>query len=183
MKVLLVPSCGISPVNQLTPTDTLLRCQRALKLWQSGKYDKILVSGGIFLPPQTQTKAAGVLMAEWLVSHGVPRRALIIEGRSVDTFGNIKFSLDRLKEINVGKAEITVVTQWQHAVRFWISFFFGYGLWVKLHFMRYPISLRTWLKEWFLIIYHLYDPIGIKKIARKNREQRRQISYKKESKL
>ena len=33
--------------------------------------DLIIVTGGIYLPPEIQTTPSGILMREWLVHHGV----------------------------------------------------------------------------------------------------------------
>lgn len=175
VEILLVPSGGIFSLNQLSPADTLLRCERGLKMWERGSFDKILVTGGIYSPSNIQTLPAAELMAQWFRQKGVPAGDIIIEPRSLDTFENIKFSLEELGRLSINNFRITVVTQWQHVIRFWITFCLGYNIRVKIQPMNYAISFRTWLEEWFFIIYHLYDRRGTKYFARKNRRNRTQL--------
>ncbi|HMB26187.1 MAG TPA: hypothetical protein VKP03_02095 [Patescibacteria group bacterium] len=58
-----MPAGGIIKKDKLSLADTLQRCKKALDLWKTKEYEKILVTGGIFLPPNIQTKPAGDLMA------------------------------------------------------------------------------------------------------------------------
>ena len=138
MKFLLVPSGGISAVDELSTADTLRRCKKGLQIWKEGNHDKLLVSGGIFNPRAIQTKPAGKLMADWFISHGVKEKDLIIEDRSLDTFQNVKFAVELLKDYK--NPEITVVTQFHHTFRFWITFFFVYGIRIKRQPVHYSLS-------------------------------------------
>lgn len=174
-RVLLVPSCGISPVDRLTPGDTLFRCERALEAWRTGEYTHVLCTGGIFNPPDIQTVAAATLMGYWFLERGVPDAALVIEDRSLDTYENVAFALRALcARLGCEPYTITVITQWQHALRFFFSFFFGHGRLVELKPIHQPISWKTWMWEWVFIIYHLIDWRGTFFIARRNRDSRRQ---------
>ncbi|TSC56122.1 MAG: hypothetical protein G01um101418_489 [Parcubacteria group bacterium Gr01-1014_18] len=173
-RVLFVPSCGITPVNTLTHGDTLIRCQKALELWKTGKYDIIFLCGGIFNPPHIQTRAASELMAEWFVLQGDLEEYLVLERKSLDTYGNITFFLDAWTEMSLAQPEVTVVTQWQHAIRIFITFFLAHGTIVRIHPLFYRISWKTFLMEWVMIFYHLFDWKGTGRVARRNRESRRQ---------
>ena len=172
MNILYIPSCGISPVDQLSPGDTLLRCQEALRLWRRGGYDLLGVGGGMFLPPGVQKTPAAVLMREWFIARGVEDYQIIDERRSLDTYQNAAFLLEELAVYEVPEPRIMVVTQWQHAIRFWITFRRAHGVRVRLHPIRYPISWKTWMMEWFLIFYHAIDRRGTLALARKNRAAR-----------
>ena len=170
MKIILVPAGGISAINKLS-SDTLTRCKAALKLWQKGGFDKILLSGGIFLPPSIQTKPAALLMKQWLKNAGINEKYLLLEEQSRDTFENVKLSLDILNKTS-NDWQITIITHWQHAIRFWITFSLGYGIKIKIHPLFYKLPLQAMFKEFLSIIYHIYDPQGVKKIPRLNREKR-----------
>lgn len=174
-RVLLVPSCGIAPIDRLQAGDTLFRCERALEAWRTGRYDYILCTGGIFNPPSIQTVAAATLMGLWFLERGVPDAALVIEDRSLDTYENAAFGLVALRaRLGSVRWDISVMTQWQHAVRFFFTFFLGHGLLVELKPIHQPISWRTWFWEWFLLVYHLIDWRGTLPVARYNRDSRRQ---------
>ncbi|MDD4607204.1 MAG: YdcF family protein [Patescibacteria group bacterium] len=173
MKILLVPSGKINPVDCLEGTDTLLRCKKALELWQTGVYSKVLVTGGICSKPKIQTQPAGTLMAQWFEENGVSASDIIIEDQSLDTFENIRLSLQKILDLE-SDYEITVVTQQQHAMRMWITFLYGYGLLVGICPVKYKNSFKNWLREWGYLLYHLYDRKGTKFLAKKNRDSRRQ---------
>lgn len=172
-RVLFVPSCGVTEHNVLTPTDTLLRCEEGLKLWRSGDYDYILVTGGLFNPKHVQSIPAGMLMRGWFIARGVDPNKVIEETRSLDTFENIKFGLEELRKRGIPDRDITVVTQWQHAWRFAITFRRAYGIKVKRVPLEYAMSWKSWLIEFVLIAYHAYDRYGTKHVAQKNRDDRR----------
>lgn len=160
MRYLLIPSCGIEKQNQLCKTDTLLRLQEGLRLWRTGSFDYLLVSGGIFNPPEIQTVSASELMRDWLIEQGVPKGRIICESRSLDTYENISMSLDILREIGDQTVKITVVTQWQHAIRFRITFLLGYRMWIRTVSMHYPMAPQAIAKEFLFILHHLLFPKG-----------------------
>jgi len=174
-RILLVPAGGIIAKNRLSPADTLLRCQKAITLWQTGQYDLILVCGGIFTPfPDTHTVPAADLMKSYLLENipGISKEKILTEDSSRDTFENVKFALATLETARIKTSDITVVTQWQHAIRFWITFRFCRNIKVKLKPMFYRTALRIKLNECLFIAYHIYDPCGNKNLARKNRQNR-----------
>ncbi|MDD5217882.1 MAG: YdcF family protein [Candidatus Omnitrophica bacterium] len=173
-KILLIPSCGIQPVDFPSPQDTLIRLRQGLKLWRMAAYDTILVTGGIFHPHWIQTRPAAHIMRDWLINQGVPEDYILTEDKSVDTFENVNNSVGVLMEADAWPAEITVVTQWQHALRFATTFLYGHGVWIKTFGLHYPVSLTTSLNECLFIAYHLLDPTGKGRLAARNRESRRQ---------
>jgi len=70
-RILLVPAGLIIAKNKPDPNNTLIRCQHARKMWERGRYDYLVVCGGLFMPPDIQTDSAGLIMAQWLDEHGV----------------------------------------------------------------------------------------------------------------
>jgi len=175
MKVLLVPCGGISAKNQISSKDTLPRCLKALELWQTGQYDRIVVTGGIFLPQHIQTVPAGEIMRQWFEKQGIEHDKILVENKSLDTYENVRYVLDKLKEREIENPEITLVTQWQHSWRFWLTFR-SYGIKIKRHKVKFKISWLTWLLEFAFIFIHLIDPKGIWFFGRINRKKRNRKS-------
>lgn len=65
-----------------TPTARLVaRLQRAREAWNAGLAPAIMVSGG----PERGTNEAPV-MAAWLVAHGVPAQAIVVDAAGVNTW-------------------------------------------------------------------------------------------------
>ena len=172
--VLLIPSCNIGPsLNELNPNDTLPRLQKGLILWKQGGYDTILVTGGVFNAPSVQIIPAAVLMKKWLIAHGVPAANILCENESLDTYENIANGLAVLKRNGLSHADITIVTQWQHAIRCWLTFRRGYRKTIRIVPLSYPISFRTWCWEFLFIIHHLLFPKGkYSPFAARNRSRR-----------
>lgn len=174
--ILLIPSCGIEPVDHLSSKDTLIRLMHGLAEWQSRQYDLILVTGGVFNPRFVQTRPAGQLMKDWLVAMGIREDIILTENKSLDTFENVKYGIEVLQDNNAWPADITVVTQWQHAVRFATTFLLGYKIKIRLCPAHYPISTKTALNEYFFMAYHLFDPKGNGLLAKHNRALRREAA-------
>lgn len=168
VEVLLIPSCGIEPMDQLSPKDTLLQLFRGLCLWETDDYHMILVTGGFSCSPFVQTKPASHIMRDWLISRGVHPDFILTEDKSVDTFESVKLGLRVLDDLEV-PFNITVVTQRQQARRYWISFLLGYGVYVQLAQLDYKLPPTTAVEEWFSLAYHLLDPRGKGPLARGNR--------------
>ncbi len=174
MQILFVPSGGITPVDQLSPANTLQRCIKALQLWQNGTYHILILSGGICDPPSIQRTAGAEIMRRWFVERGVPEKRIITESHSRDTYENIILSVRLLKNLvpHNQTHHWTVVSQWQRCLRIWITLWRLHRIRPKLQMLRYPIGIRGFLKECVFIAYHLYDRDGNKYLARKNRSRR-----------
>ncbi|MFH1047067.1 MAG: YdcF family protein [Patescibacteria group bacterium] len=173
MQILFIPSEGIDAVDRLS-RNTRERCDAGLHLWRTGRYDRILVTGGRFLNPDVQKTAAATLMRDYLASRGITEGSIVTEDQSLDTYENISLGMAALKCAGAG-GDITVVTQYQHALRFMITFLRRYGTLIRVHPIRHrTFSWRHWLLEWFVFVpYHLIDRDGNMPFARKNREKRR----------
>lgn len=174
MQILMIPAGEITRKNKLSKKDTLIRCQHGLSLLRYDPnitFSKVVLSGGIFNSKDIQTIPASQIMANWLTKYGVLVNNQIIENQSRDTFENVLFTIEKLKEEGIENPEITVVTQWQHAIRFRLCFK-AYGIKIQTHSLHYSVSLKTWIKEWLFIAYHIYDRKGTKFFARRNRKNR-----------
>jgi len=99
-KILMVPACEISEKDKISNTETESRCVSALIKWQTGRYTKLLLCGGIFLPPHLQTRPAADLMAEWFRREGVTSKDILIDDLSRDSFENAFFGLKKLEDNN-----------------------------------------------------------------------------------
>lgn len=165
--VLLVPS-GDLRHDETSGKDvlgryTLERCKRALELWKTDRYQIIITTGGLVL----DLGPGGSIMKNWFVEQGVPEGVIIVESQALDTFQNVRFSLKVLPE----NCRITVVSQWQHAIRFWLAFK-AYNVEIVRYPLHYKMRFQEWLVEWLFILYHLLDPKGGGLLARRSREER-----------
>ncbi len=170
MRYLLIPSCEVAPVDQLDGTETERRLNAGLAMWKRGQFEMIIVSGGVYMPPEIQTRPSGTLMKEWLVRCGVKEHLIIAETRSRDTYENISGVMDALWGKRTGT--ITVISQWQHALRFWITFHRAHGVAVEIIPLRYHVGLKRFLMEWLLILIHVFDKTGTSWLVRKNKQDR-----------
>lgn len=174
MKILLIPAEEIDPVDQLS-ANTLRRCEAGLTAWNSGDYDFLLLSGGIFLPSTRQTKSAASTMEQWFVAQGVEPDCIWTEDQSLDTYENIRLGLRVMNtQLGMEEKDITVLTQYQHAIRFLLTFWLAHRRRIKIIPIRQPaMSWKSWFLEWVVLIpYHFLDRRGTWFLARRNRQAR-----------
>lgn len=172
MRYLLIPSCEVATKDNLEGTTTERRLVRGLALWQSGGYDAIIVTGGIYQTEDSQTIPSGELMRRWLVERGVARHQIICEKTSRDTYENISQAMALID--NDHDPNITVVTHWQHALRFWITFRRAHEQKVRIAPMWYWIGIKAFVLEWGMLLIHLFDKKGTGRVAAKNKAARTQ---------
>jgi uncharacterized SAM-binding protein YcdF (DUF218 family) len=172
-KVLFVPSAGIRTLNQ-PDNHTQKRLTETFNLWAQGQYyNLIVVAGGIFNPATIQTLPAAAIMKDWLVFGHIPAEKILTEGKSRDTFENVRYSVEKLAAAGFlpDNTELTILTHWQHAIRTAYTFK-KYGFKVKQKKLWYWIGLVGTLKEFGFIIYHWLDPKGKWLLAKKNQANR-----------
>lgn len=169
-KYLFVPACEVLEKDSLMGTMTAQRLSAGLSEWLRSDYDRIIVTGGIYLPPNIQTIPAGELMRGWLIDNGIDSENIICERWSLDTYQNIDFSMKLIA--GDSNPQITIVSQWQHAMRFKITFWRLYNIKVNIVSVVYKMSLKAFLLECCYILYHLLDKKGTLFFAKKNRENR-----------
>lgn len=174
MKYLFIPSNEVAEKNSLKNTKTLKRLKKGLIIWKKGKFDKIIVAGGIYLPEKIQSRPSGELMKEWLIKQNIPAEKIICENKSRDTYENISGVLEIIKDDP--KPEITVITHWQHALRFKITFRRAHKMKIKIIMMWYWVDLKTFIFEWPFLLIHIIDKTGNSSIVKKNRSNRTQVA-------
>lgn len=89
------------------------RLDEALKLYQEKRFSNIIVSGGLDKPGNKYTEAEG--MRNYLVDHGVPEGAIILENKARSTYENLLFSQEIMKER--GYSSAVIVTHQYHGMR------------------------------------------------------------------
>lgn len=173
MNILFIPAEGIDAVDKLSQ-NTRERCDAGFRAWQTGNFDLVLVTGGKFLKSEVQRTPAASLMRRCLISRGVPAEKILAEVESLDTYENISMELSVLKKCGISMTSVMIVTQYQHALRFIITFWLEHDMRVKVIPIRHrKLSWKHWLMEWLVLIpYHLLDRDGSGWFARINREKR-----------
>lgn len=174
-KIILIPSNDIKPLNDLSNTHTLLRCEEALKLWETNKYDFIITSGGCYYNRKIQTIPAADIMRQWLISKNVPEAKILSENKSVDTYTNVHYSLKLLREKGIDFESLTIVSHWLHLVRIRMILRRNYNINPVCIPTRYRISFIEWLHEIIWLVYHFLDKSGYgfpEKMVRRNIRRR-----------
>lgn len=181
VRILMVPSWLLLSHNQLSPANTLPVCQEALKLWQTGAYDLLLLSGGLFLPAHIQSRPSSELMQDWFVEQGVDPRQIVLETRSLDTYDNIRYSLEELASVRIGEFAITVCTHRIHGRRIKHTFRRAHGVDITVHPVPLPLRMMERCQQWMYVLYHWLDPFGNGWLARRTRAKRYAQIWKKPS--
>jgi uncharacterized SAM-binding protein YcdF (DUF218 family) len=102
------------PLYWMDLNDAADRVVHAARLWHAGKAPLIVSSGGggpYIGGPQTP----GDAMADLLVELGVPRDAIVVEGRSRNTYENARYSKEILDARGI--RDVLVVTSASHMTR------------------------------------------------------------------
>jgi hypothetical protein len=177
MRLLFVPSGDVTTHNKIEHTHTLERCQEALRVWQSGHYDYMLLSGGIFRPRRVQSVSAAKLMANWVLSQSLQPRPhqLLLEEQSRDTYENAYLSIELLRKQKLLHhiTGITIVSELHHARRLRTTLVQGYNLTnIDIHPTHSKLSWHALMLEWLYELLHAIDPIGNNILAQMNRRSR-----------
>ncbi len=175
-RVLMVPSWQLLPVDRLSPDDTEIVCRAALELWENRLFDTLLLCGGRFLPRSVQTRPSSDLMREWFIARGVPENAILCERESLDTYDNLRYGLGVLRQNGIMMPDILVCTQWQHAIRIWMTFNRAHQVDVALWPLTFSLSRVQTLWQWFCVFYHWIDRDGSGFLARWMRARRRRAT-------
>ncbi len=109
---IVVFSCEFSHSHPLRPEpemgrDTLLRCQRALRMYRQDSPLPVLVSGGEIKFDSRGATSAGE-MAKFLALQGVAKSDLLIEDRSATTYENAVESAKLLRKHGLNKVALVV---------------------------------------------------------------------------
>ncbi|MBU4369696.1 YdcF family protein [Patescibacteria group bacterium] len=160
-------------MNKLSSSNTLQRCKKGLKLWESNQYDYIVTSGGLYNDKSIQTVPAADIMKNWLITHGIEKEKILSENKSLDTYTNIHYALSLLKKKNIKIASFTIVSHWTHLIRFRIIFLRNYKVNIICIPVKYQLGTKEYFYEFFMFLYHFFDKIGNGLFEKKIRESRR----------
>ena len=89
------------------------RLMLALQLYEEGRVDKLILSGGLGGINSTITEAEG--MKAFLVAKGVPENKLLLEEQAKNTYQNVVFSRDIALRQDI--SSVLIITHDYHAAR------------------------------------------------------------------
>ena len=84
--VLVVFGGGEEMSDGVLPFDSYLRCVHAAQMWKTGKFKRIIVSGGGLNRPVSAS------LKDFLVSRGIPSQAIDEESRAENTYENVVYT-------------------------------------------------------------------------------------------
>lgn len=134
------------------PSPSLLqRLKVALMYLENNKDTKVIVSGGQGLDEDVPEAYA---MKKYLLSKGIEKDRIIMEDKSTNTFENLRFSLDKIREIdNRENIEVFIATNKYHIFR---SKFLAKRLGMKPYGLPAKIPPTTkiyaYIREYFGVI-------------------------------
>ncbi|MGF7047531.1 uncharacterized SAM-binding protein YcdF (DUF218 family) [Paenibacillus sp. DS2015] len=89
------------------------RLEEGLRLYHEGKFKNFIVTGGLDRPDMRYTEAQG--MTQYLLDHGVPEEAIILENEATDTWENLLFSQQLMDK--QGWTSAVIITHTYHGMR------------------------------------------------------------------
>ena len=135
MNILIILGHKLEPNNRLTPI-LMERLKKGNQLFSTGKYDKIIVSGGKVQTKSTRTEA--YMMKQYLTLwFGIKEKYILTERRSEDTIQNAQFCLTILKKIKNLKS-ITIISSKVHITR--VKYIFNHYLQSYKKLLKYVYS-------------------------------------------
>lgn len=94
------------------------RVKEAERLYKSGYIYKILATGGIGHLSRERLTPEAFKMKDYLVEQGIPKKDILVELNSRNTYENIKFSLELIKKkYNTTNAKLVLITSDFHMKR------------------------------------------------------------------
>ena len=93
------------------------RADEAIKIYQNGNFDYIIVTGGIGYFSHNRDESEGRIMARYMVEHGINPNNIGIEDKSRDTLQNMKNSLKLIEKVCGEKGSIILFTSDFHQKR------------------------------------------------------------------
>ncbi|MCH7410370.1 YdcF family protein [Belliella sp. DSM 111904] len=96
---------GVTNINKEVNDRTFFnkgadRATHAIQLYKLGKIEKILITGGMGLNPQSPS-AEAILLKNVMVIAGVPEEAIALEGKALNTRQNALFSKEILNQMQI----------------------------------------------------------------------------------
>ena len=152
----------------MTSPVMMARLRKTKDLWWRIRrpYSQIIVSGGITKPRQRISEAE--FMKDWLATYaGIDLDNITAECTSRDCYENVRNTVERYLRNPTyfsNNVEVTIVSQWEHAIRLRITFA-AYGIRTRV-VSTDGYSFRRRLLEWGYILYTLLDPKGESRFSR-----------------
>lgn len=134
------------------PSPVLIeRLKTGLVYLDAYKDTKVVVTGG---QGRDELISEGQAMKDYLVNNGIEESRIILEDKSINTFQNIKYGLEKVKEFDDSdNIEILIATSKFHIFR---SKFIAKRLGVKAHGLpaRVPPTtvITSYIREYFAVI-------------------------------
>jgi hypothetical protein len=163
-------------------SETLCRAKKVAELWKTGRYDYILVVGGIFRNWNVQWTSAAETIATWLMKTGIEDHKIMKDNRSKDVFEAVERSFgilraNRLKTHGDDAARLTVCSGWQQCLYVWALYRYGYKTSVKMILVAEPEKTwKSWFNGFYRMAYTFWTAIPE---AQKSLEVQRQIAASK----
>ena len=122
VQAIVIPASSVAPARPSFPvalpdTSTYARCRYAAYLYKQWKQLPIFVSGGNALKPDPPFAE---VMAAILISEGVPKKAITLETRSLNTHENAVYTADLLRARGI--REIAVIAEADSMLRLDLCF-------------------------------------------------------------
>lgn len=95
---------GAALWNDQPSPGLLERLEKAAADYEKGRFKYVIVTGGLDAGGATITEAEG--MADYLISHGIPESAILLEDRATSTYENLLYSRAIMREQNLETAII-----------------------------------------------------------------------------
>jgi uncharacterized SAM-binding protein YcdF (DUF218 family) len=139
------------------------RLEKALELYEEGYFSHIIVTGGLDYNGSTITEAQG--MKHYLSARGVPEAVIFTENLATDTYENLWFSREIMKQN--GWETAIIVTHTYHGARsLEIAEFLGYEnavvsttdsqvMYMPWHKTRETLAFTKWRLQKWLISWNL----------------------------
>ena len=140
-----------------------LSLEKALELYEDGYFSNIIVTGGLDQNGSTITEAQG--MKNYLTDRGVPEAVIYTENLATDTYENLLYSQEIMKQ--KGWKTAIIVTHTYHGARsLEIAEFLGYEnpvvsttdsqvMYMPWHKARETLAFTKWRLQKWLISWNL----------------------------
>jgi hypothetical protein len=172
MRILAVFGWPLVPLNQLDPRTSLPILDHAIKIWDPEKYDRLLLSGGCFLPRHIQTQPWCEIAGAYCFVEGVSLHRVMYEARSFDTFDNLRCTLELLEASRIHDFELTICTYPTHGYRIALTALYAHNIRVRIEPVLLDLTLRERFMQWLYVLYHIFDVKGTGIIAHRVRQRR-----------
>lgn len=161
------PADSFRPVNKLTP-ESIILLEQGLALWETGKYDHIIVSGGIINPRQIQQQPGGLIFQKWFIKHRVRPEKILVDTTARDIYEGVDRMVELVKEDD---CHLTLVGDLIQFLRIYLICKIKHNQKKLKLFCKKSSTIRK-TSEVFWLLNTLIDPTGQGYFAREYRWRR-----------